>query len=414
MGRLGRLFVSFSGTVAVLGFSAYYFYTEIEEFFLPFNATLLERRRHIPACRYFISSDGSDGVGHQIEAKLSCLAAAVTLNMTYVHFPIERLEHGTDPTRMEDLFGLSRTIAKLFSHHKNVTADYDGFATEYDPSIMERADRSPVPWVGHCNEANWFDYKLQEGLDQCDYSGSKIQVHTNDNCWGYFWCHTNVLPSLWQESIVPVLRESFLEPFQTAGTGRKKEIGTLYVAIHFRRGDVSPLRSVPYRWYRTVLNKVIEAAKARNISRFDVTIHSDAPHEIVQRGMSLTERPSLHVAIYGRDDVEGTLEQAVHDMVTCDVFIASKSSLSHAASFMRSAPVLHPPTDERPRMVHMGWSMLKITGIWWWKKVYHCVRAPPEQKGRACKKWEEATSGFWSQLVATAVDEEAERFPRHY
>lgn len=351
-----------------------------------------------------------------MEGKLSCLATAAALNMTYVHFPLTTLEHNEDPMRMEHLWGLSRTVSKLLSfddtnNHNTATVSTALYSNE---SMLPKVQkRLPVPYVGHCNEVSWFDYKLRERPDVCDTDTAVSYIHVSDNCWDYLWCHTDSLSTVWQQTMVPLLQESFLEGFRAEGTDRTKERGTLYVVLHVRKGDAGQsYRNVEYEWYSTVLHQVELAATKRGIAHVHVTIHSNDPHETIQKMIPLKETASMAVTIYGSDDSEATLERALYDMIMADIFVASASSLSHAAALMRSLPVLYPPSDERPRMVHLGWSMLKVesNGFWKAKKVHYCARPPPPFKGRVCEEWQEATDDFWSQVVATVEAREAERF----
>jgi len=56
--------------------------------------------------RCMISSQGGDGMGHQLESKLSCIAVARFLGMEYIHNPLLGNAHGLNSTKMEDFLNL--------------------------------------------------------------------------------------------------------------------------------------------------------------------------------------------------------------------------------------------------------------------------------------------------------------------
>jgi len=102
----------------------------------------------------------------------------------------------------------------------------------------------------------------------------------------------------------------------------------------------------------------------------------------------------------------------MYDMVTADILVASDSSLSHVPALLRSSsshchqPVVHPDSDDRSRMVHLGWFMVARDA----RRV--CVEPPSGRRSGGCRKWVKSASEFWSRLVSTAMVNEPERFTR--
>ena len=51
-----------------------------------------------------LSQSGKDGIGHQLEGKLSCMAMASFLGMEYVHKPFFTMQHVGNPGKMAAFF----------------------------------------------------------------------------------------------------------------------------------------------------------------------------------------------------------------------------------------------------------------------------------------------------------------------
>lgn len=63
-----------------------------------------------------------DGFGHQLEAKLSCIAVAAALKMEYVHVPFRSHVHGQNSEALEDNLALSRMFRKFDAVNMQVLA----------------------------------------------------------------------------------------------------------------------------------------------------------------------------------------------------------------------------------------------------------------------------------------------------
>jgi hypothetical protein len=73
--------------------------------------------------RCLLSCSGRDGIGHQIEAKLSCIAVAIQLGFEYINFPIVQTEHNTNANHLDTFFNLGYCFRK------------------FDPTTMKTAQR---------------------------------------------------------------------------------------------------------------------------------------------------------------------------------------------------------------------------------------------------------------------------------
>lgn len=151
--------------------------------------------------RCYISSYGTDGIGHQMEAKISCLATAIFLNnksattgtWSYIHQPVVSVEHGQNPSELEELFGFSKVITDIF-----------------DSETMIKVPRDSV---GPCRQHP--DDMILDLNALCSSKGTpgdegKAAVHSSDNCWDIFYCQNEPMPSEWQTNVVPLLRQTLL------------------------------------------------------------------------------------------------------------------------------------------------------------------------------------------------------------
>lgn len=113
-----------------------------------------------------ITASGTDGVGHRMEAAITCIAVAAEQNMTYTHTPLAAIEHGEHAAVMERFFGFSKhypTVDELGLAAMKVTAgatSSQGVAgTGTGAAARARAApvaRNPLPRIGRCREPRWY------------------------------------------------------------------------------------------------------------------------------------------------------------------------------------------------------------------------------------------------------------------
>jgi hypothetical protein len=339
----------------------------------------------------FISSHGQDGIGHQMEAKVSCLATAVVLNLTYVHQPVQQLDHGVNPERMEDLFGFSLAVPSLSE-----------FAVLYNSSTMQLRRREPLPYIGRCHESSWFDIYNETCAADVEKHLKIRPVYTHDNCWDFFWCQELALPDRWWQTVVPVLRDTFLRGplLQNIMPLTKRNPGKILVVMHLRMGDAGKRKS-DEAWSRLVLQNLWDAASS-NVDGLQIIIHSDGVRETLRDMLGIINDSSEmndSVTIYGRGDENATVESALYDMVTADILVSADSSLSHIAGMLRTrehGPVIHPETGYRARMgALLGWNMVRRSN----DGHLEVCTAVPQKGASVCGKWEPTEKDFWSNLV---------------
>lgn len=261
----------------------------------------------------FISSAGRDGIGHQMEAKLTCIATARALNLSYVHIPLFDMEHVADVNsavgELEEFFGLS----SKYPHGET----------------LPRSPRKPLPWVDHCNSRSWFDNyhtRCAEG------AGS---VFVADNCWDFFWCHTKLMRRIWLEEVWPVVKDAY---DSTPKPNLLWEGGELRVVAHIRQTDGFHVKMDYYR----------RSFEALGRSDAQLFVHSDG--ELSPR--DLAQLPS-NVVVYSPNT---NLRYVIHQMVQADVFIAACSSLSNVVALLRG-PARTIAPNFRASAADLGWTV---------------------------------------------------------
>ena len=376
-----------------------------------------EQGRQAPC---LVSSRGTDGVGHQIESKISCLAVAAARphELAYAHIPLTSLEHGAEASELEEFFGISRAIA--------AEGGLAPFATEFDGSTMEVRKRGPLPYIGRCGQQSWFEdgVRLQQCAEAATVSsaaGDKAAVFTADNCWDAFYCalrgawgeeEAKRLRSVMRDAVTPALRSALPLLADDAPT-TANDSERLRIVAHVRRGDAEDRARNSgggLSFHSTVLRSIVRALESRGIPA-DVIVHTDGdegeiPSKLKGAMQSLSTatasgtdaRPLVTLASYGpRSGVD--LRQAFRDIIEADVFVASHSSVSHTAGFYRDqdpGSVVYPYNSFRGEsLAGLGWTVARVDSG---ESILVYDRGTSGEE-----VWAEAVEGFWEALVDGAI-----------
>ena len=314
-------------------------------------------------CR--IGQQSFDGFGHQMESKLTCIAAALALGLEFVHLPFVGKAHGEDPREMERFMDLGRFFRPL-------------------ARPMRRVKRYPSSWstwpfAGPCrfcmNSAN-----LSHTCDQTHFAPSwlrKIEtnrsfradaccaerVYVADNCFDFMNCHAD-WPGLWYRArpamqahyhAVPKPLAAWTEGFQSP----PREHGP-NVVLHVRLGDVGERRLPPGYYSRAV--RAVRAefggdGRAPPLFRLQT---NGWPENL----RTLFEHPDVaggHVVVdHSKYSVERAtgLGVSFHRMVTADVLVMGRSSLSMAAALLSNGTVYFPRCWDQHRRPLPHWRLL--------------------------------------------------------
>ena len=188
----------------------------------------------VPRC--LITQSGRDGVGHQLEGKLSCIAMAPLLGMQYVHKPFWHVAHVPNGDQkaafFEEFFGLSSLSPLL-----NKT------------SMVER--HQPWPGTLQCNKDGWMR-QVELGKVQCakDSLKERKSVTSVDNCWNRMYCHGYMEAGGWYK-LVPSIQAAYFshpKPDPAWSSGLPHNNWGPKVAVHIRQGD---------GWYKLKLSAFV-------------------------------------------------------------------------------------------------------------------------------------------------------------
>jgi hypothetical protein len=294
-----------------------------------------------PQC--MITSKGADGVGHQLEAKISCIATAQHLGLVYVHSPMVSAEHGVNASAVEELFNIGHGH-RLFNK-----------------SQMLWSQRSPLRLGRSSAECeSWFsDYTFN-----CQTDG--VTVYGGDNCWDFFWCSLNRhgVRQSWFQTTLPSLQEAIASSgLKSAWVKSKSYQASINIVMHVRRGD-SGGRGVPTEWYWNVLAKLSELNRSAK-HRVRYYVHSDNPNIYAEfHGSNVTIiEPYTFLCGGFYTPSNGSLELFAQQMLGSDLIVASISSLSHTLALLANRAVIYPLSDDsRPNAAELGWHVVPSSG----------------------------------------------------
>jgi len=166
-------------------------------------------RKNFKDC--IITAHGTDGFGHQVEGKLSCIIAGELIHrMSYVHVPFDEFEHTPNLVKEANEF-LDLGIG--FYHVNNLTSS--------NKNLFEYK-------VAKLKHSSWTqDAAFRNAL--C----SPHHIHSVDNCWDAIY-QPPYVEKLDSISIKKKLQALYIsKPKPETGF----EENTFNIAIHVRRGD---------------------------------------------------------------------------------------------------------------------------------------------------------------------------------
>ena len=291
-----------------------------------------------PKC--LITQRGADGMGHQLEAKLSCIAVAKYLSkdFRYVHVPFHHLAHRGHATQktlealqMEKFLGLG----ELFRNF------------EWKSKELE-LQRIEVVWVGQCHKTGWIR-KVELGQVSCKNDNKTL--YWLADCWERFYCYGFTESGYWY-TILPTIQQAYystakpdpdwLEGMSSGPWGPK-------VVVHIRRGDGSYL---PDAWYLKQINALRSRFAAGPPPLFRIQTDAIYLDKLLER---TPEFKANDIAIDGRNS---SFPLTFHRMVVADALVMSKSALSMSAGLIGNQSItILPACWDRTPLPH--WTMAK-------------------------------------------------------
>jgi hypothetical protein len=245
--------------------------------------------------KYISYNTQSDGAGSQIQRIFSIYVIAKQFNLHYIHSPFHTTEHDFDPS-----------LVNRFNQFIELPSDPPPLPEQYQIIVMDSINRDTLPLLQR-------EYPIATLF--------KINVaheYLND--------HPELLDPL------------FPYPFPWIET----KVGThLKIAIHIRRGDVSPnensSRYVPFLFYLECIEYLSQLFHPLP-HQFAIYSESTLYPELTQYQERLNQIPDVSYHI------DEDIIQTFQSLVNADVLVAGHSSLSFSATMLKQKGItIHLP-----------------------------------------------------------------------
>lgn len=294
--------------------------------------------------RCMISCRGDDGLGHQIEAKLTCVAVAHMLGLEYIHMPFSaRTEHINYAEEMEKLFNLGYCYRK------------------YDDTKMENTMRLPLPDIGHCYQrGGWLEKASQSKSAVCAPEDDPKIVYIADNCWDVFWCphQDDKLYKAWYE-VLPRLQRVFTS---LSRNNTKFDPAVVNIAVHIRGGDAKnriiglSSRVTPLTYYINIM-KVLRSKFQALDRKIMFWVHTDEIEEAENIKNTLAHEQFSMEFYTGSTSLYFAMNQMLHS----DILVVAKSSLSYSMAMIGNMTAIVPDCYDRVPLPH--WVAAPCDGV---------------------------------------------------
>tara|TARA_B110001452_G_scaffold152919_1_gene127240 strand:- start:149 stop:1267 length:1119 start_codon:yes stop_codon:yes gene_type:complete len=305
--------------------------------------------------------------GHQLDAKLSCVAVAAALGLDYVHVPFRSTS--TKPGKPTVYWDDAKPLEGFYAFDQLYPVWRSGMRSR------SRFPTSPAWWPfntgnfnsdlnGACSAAH-FDQSWFRLVEKGEQTCCKEYVYSSDNCWDYFNCHAD-WPGIW-DRVAPRLRAHYnavAKPDPLWHTGWPTTFAEAAgqsgprtnVVLHYRRGDVRFLR-LPKEYYANAIRSLrAELPNPRFRIQTDGTPDELQPLlQMLRRGTGERTDPS-DVTVDFR--AGSSLQHTFHRMVAAHVLVMSRSSLSMAAGLLSNGTVLYPKCYANVRRPLPHWRLL--------------------------------------------------------
>ena len=278
-----------------------------------------------------ITTKSTDGFGHQVEGKLTCLLLEqLEPSIVYVHSKMYQFAHGVSKYNKEDFFNFSGISIVL----DNLKSKYVDRGIEFQR--LNRTDRLKVYHVpeGHAgmNRDEWLK-KVAKGEEKCD----SHTVYELDNCWAVSYRPPYV-------ERLPTARNDLRTAYFNAPKPDVRLVPHVYnVALHVRRGDAG-LYICPTEYFIGAMQYAsINMMKLDGPKPFVFWIESDEAdwpgHQFIRNYFKANENITVMLPNKSED-----VFTAFHRMVVSDGLILSQSSLSNSAALISDTKYALVPT----------------------------------------------------------------------
>lgn len=202
-----------------------------------------------------------DGFGHQLESKMSCLAAAVHLGAEYIHVPFRGRAHGEDVKGQEQFMGFATMFRKLSPPMRTVPRKPSSAPTwpfnKPCRFCLARGNLSST-----CAQTHYLPSWIRKAETNLTFRREACNDHSvfvSDNCYDFLNCHPE-WPAVWlrARSVMHQLYTSVPKP-DPAWTERlspsEESAWGGRIVLHARLGDVGE-RALPVGYYARAVETI--------------------------------------------------------------------------------------------------------------------------------------------------------------
>lgn len=240
----------------------------------------------------------TDGLGGQYQRIIGIIALAEFYGIEYLYTPIIDMEHTPNKSYLTDI----ENFFQIKQNYKNVN-----IITMNKTVQMENADDKMIKFYKNIYNNNRLDVLI-------NITHPRMIVDNNLHMYNL------VIPKLRQ------IKNKLILPFFKAGMKN--------IAIHIRRGDVTPakehIRYIPPEFYKNLIQHFIDIHPISNICIF-----TEITEENKEEFKPFEEMKN--VKIIANEDILLTFEH----LVRADILVIGKSSFSYVAGLYNENEIIH-------------------------------------------------------------------------
>ncbi len=278
--------------------------------------------------KYIVVTGLRDGIGSQIQAKLSGLAychrnSESNPKFVYVHAPLTNVGHitGQETRTLERFFNIEEQELQL--HQINDGTIQGSIIPNFNIQKIKHLDSTEIISTLFCNDQ-------VESINPSDY---------------------------YTPAFRDLIRQRY---FNTPKPDLGRSPDKYHIALHLRRGDVQK-QSHPNRWvenyeYAQVMSNIVSRYRKTNPSTpIEFHVYSQGyPNDFAELLRCANVSQKVTVTLHLNESIENT----IHGMVISDELIMGRSSFSYVAALYNDGIVHYFPFWHRP-LAH--WNVVDIS-----------------------------------------------------
>lgn len=317
-------------------------------FFSFLNATESEIPADLQAAKYITLIEKNDGFGCQLIRRMSAIAFAEYHHKTYVHLPINKLQHNYDndinfADNMESFanMGMGCLIKEdlykdLFFYGGKYWGYFVSLSTDIGRKLNQKQDLDNIRKRNMYYPEYYDDYSFNNPTSE-DLNLLLSENQTHPFIYAredYLYYTGKNMDAYFNKDVIELLRNRFF-------SSKKEPIvyfenNNINVAVHIRRGDVSP-QANPDEYFLSIIG----------------IIRKRFPNSVFHIFSEGTEKQfikfvSKDIRLHLNEDIQMTFNA----LVAADVLVTSKSCFSYSAAILSKGIIYNCPKFWYPKLNH--------------------------------------------------------------